>query len=559
MNDDEKRLSDYIDSLNEERKPKEHENKIKTPEMEQLFETVRLVRGLKEPSLPKEEYPRELASTLNDRVAEKRGLRNSITKPKRNWLLGVASLAAVFALFVIVNLIAPFGETNIVYAMEKAFQEVKAYHGVLDIVETNAEGDSTIQAKVEVWADKEGQYYVKQLEGAQKDVITVNDGQKKWQVQPEQKQVNIFPAFPDPYSFTFELGTEIAEIKNAVQTKVIGDDNVAGRAAVILEVTPQGGSPYKIWIDKETKMPLQKQFAIRNAIQYKVSYTEIDFSEAIPKELLAYSIPKGFEEINQDPEQLVSTIEEAQGIAGFTPKMPQNTPASYAQTSISVGNKMKVVKTDYTSEDHTKQIVVLQSKAKGDFEPASMAILGKVDGNIAEIQVPIQAGEGILGGSGPYAGVTGINSIRWQQDGIEYAVVGNVSVEELGLFIKSLTKGTLELSSPEKVSFKPQIEVPVDLKVEESDQKNADAGSSPWKLDPAFVAQVFVSLKIYPAGIQDEYPIKMEELKIVQNTGVDAVVELNKDNSNIERVYLKRLVRQDSTGIWTVVGYDLAD
>jgi hypothetical protein len=37
--------------------------------------------------------------------------------------------------------------------------------------------------------------------------------------------------------------------------------------------------------------------------------------------------------------------------------------------------------------------------------------------------------------------------------------------------------------------------------------KRVDSGHTPWKLDPAFVAQVFVSLQISPEGIQGEYPV----------------------------------------------------
>jgi hypothetical protein len=107
----------------------------------------------------------------------------------------------------------------------------------------------------------------------------------------------------------------------------------------------------------------------------------------------------------------------------------------------------------------------------------------------------------------------------------------------------------------EKAS-KPQIEVNIDLKAEEGDQKNVDAGHSPWKLDPAFVAQVFVSLKISPQGIIGEYPIKTKDLKLTHITEKEAIVEISGTKTPIKRVYLKRLIRQDSTGIWTVVGYD---
>ncbi len=83
-----------------------------------------------------------------------------------------------------------------------------------------------------------------------------------------------------------------------------------------------------------------------------------------------------------------------------------------------------------------------------------------------------------------------------------------------------------------------------------------DAGHSPWKLDPVFTAQVFVSLKISPEGITVDYPVSQEDLKVVQNTGSEAIIVVSGDVTPVSRVYLKRLIRQDSTGIWTVVGYD---
>jgi len=105
---------------------------------------------------------------------------------------------------------------------------------------------------------------------------------------------------------------------------------------------------------------------------------------------------------------------------------------------------------------------------------------------------------------------------------------------------------------------KPKVEVSVDLNLEKAAQKSVDAGHSPWKLDPAFVAQVFVNLKISPNGIQGDYIIKYEAFKVVERNIKEAVVEVSGDKTPIRKVYLKRLVRQDNTGIWTVVGYDPA-
>lgn len=553
MKNNERKLSQYIDSLNEEKKPKECLGGDSTPEMEELFETVRLVRSLKEPSMPGEDYPKKLVQNVAGQLKQK----GCTKKVKRNWFIAVAAVAAVLVLAVMLNFVTTFNKGNIVYAMEQAYQGIKAYHGVLEIVETNAMGQKSLQGKLEVWADKLGHYYVKELEGTQQGLITANNGQKKWQFRPEQKEAVIYSAFPDPYRFTFELGMEVNEVKNALKSEVVGEEIISGRRASVLEVYPQGGVPYKLWIDKETKLPLKKQSGMQNALQYTTVYTQIDFNSEIPPELMTYNLPAGFKETNTQPEQMVSTMIEVQQIVGFVPKMPEIVLSGYNNDNIIVELETKTVKLSYIAKDQGKNIVMLQSKANKEFNPASTAVLGKIGSNTAEVQSPIQESLGILGAPGLYSGITDLKSIRWQHEGMEYAVIGNASLDELIVFVNSLKVGDAQIPADETVLHeKPQVEVPVNLEAEENDQKSVDAGHSPWKLDPVFVTQVFVSLKISPEGIQGDYPIKYEELTITHNTGKDAIVEVNEANTPISKVYLKRLIRQDSTGIWTVVGYD---
>jgi len=101
-------------------------------------------------------------------------------------------------------------------------------------------------------------------------------------------------------------------------------------------------------------------------------------------------------------------------------------------------------------------------------------------------------------------------------------------MNELISFIESITTGPVEIPPEnEETPEKPQIEVPVDLKVEKNEQKSVDAGHSPWKLDPVYVAQVFVSLKISPEGIEGEYPVSYEDMEVVKNNGIEAVVEIS--------------------------------
>lgn len=553
MRDIEKKLSDYIDSLNAEKRPEILNQSVDTKELEELMATVNEVRSLREPELPGADYPQKVTHMVYERLSGKALKR----KVKLAWYGGVAAIAAVVAIAIILNSVLPFGRNNIVYAMEKAFEEVKAYHGIVEIVETNGEGKEYLQAKREVWADKEGNYYVKELEGYFEGVITVNNGQKKWQIRPDEKKVYIFSAFPDPYRFTFELGKEIEEVKNAIDVKVTGEGMVSGRAAEIVEVRPKGGEPYRIWIDKENRLPLKRENSAMNALQYTVAYSEIEFGSQIPSERTVYNLPGGFEEIDTNPEQRVGYIEEAVSISGFIPKTCDNVPLEYKLESIAVADNSNIVKFYYSTQDRKNRIVILQGKSTGEFKPSATSILGKVGKNVAEIQSPIEGTSGILSGGGIYVAVTDINSIRWQEAGFEYAVMGNVPLEELALFVEDLSGSAFELPSTDgKIISKPQIEVPVDMEVEENEQKSVDGGNSPWRLDPAYVAQVFVSLKISPEGIVGEYPVLYEDMKITKNDGVTAIVEVSGDKTAIRRVYLKRLIRQDNTGIWTVIGYD---
>ncbi len=549
----ERKISDYIDKLNAEQKPEEHERPTHSPELDKLMDTIKLVRTLKEPALPEAGYPKRLAQAIGEQLSSRRAGKNKA----RLWLTSIAGIAAILVLAIVVNLIPSLGTTGIIHAMEEAFQQVKAYHGYIEILQTNEEGESTIQGKLEVWANKEGHYYTKVLEGLQKGLVTVNNGQKKWQVRPNQNEIHVFPAFPDAYRFTFELGKEIDQIVNALSTKVVGEETVAGREASILEVSPDGGMAYRIWIDKETKLPLKKQSTMHNALQYTITYTEVDFVDNLPNELVAYNVPNGFKEIDTNPEQLVDTMDEVEKTLGFVPQLSQNIPDGYTQYGIAVLPDMELVKIYYTANENGNMAVYMQGRAKAELKPGNTAVLGKVGNNIAEIQSPVYEDSGVLGGGVPYAGITDMASIRWQLEGFEYAVVGNVGLEELISFTQDLTNKSIDIPSiDEQSSAKPQREVEVDLEVEKNQQKSVDAGQSPWKLDPVYVAQVYVSLQVSPQGITGKYPISIEDLNIVVNDGKNAIVEISGQETPIKRVYLKRLIRRDSTGIWTVVGYD---
>ena len=419
MNNNEKKLSNFIDSLNNERKPN---TGTSSEELAALYDVVRQVKSLKEPVMPVKDFPSRITQAIKAKNTA------PVKSRRRTWIGGLAGIAAILVIALTIFFIIPIGNTNMVYAMEQAYGNIKAYHGTLEVILNTEAGEEHAQTVLNVWFDKNGKYHIELLEGSYKGLKTVSDGEKVWQHPVDENAGYVLPIFSETYEFIFELGNEINKAKNAESAKIIGDDKIAGRETYIMEVTPKGGLTYKLWVDKETNLPLQKQGAMHKAIQYTTRYTGINFVESIPEDLVTIDPDEGF-------------------IVMYLDK-----------------------------NEHT-DIVEDENENENEDEDAA-------------------------------------------------------------------------------AGFDPEIIVDVDMEIEKAEQISADSGSSPWKLDPVYSAQVFVSLQLSPEGIVGDYPINYDELTLAEKNERYAIINVNSDKTDIGTVYLERLIRQDDTGIWTVIGYD---
>jgi outer membrane lipoprotein-sorting protein len=515
MDENEKRISDYIDALNAEQEPEEHYGPADTPELEKTLAAARLVRTLKEPALPSPDFPKSLSQEVADQIQnkEKPLIKNmAISKqtqryPHRRWIIpSIAALAACLCLFILFDVL----NNNVVYAMEKAVAKLDSYYGVLEVHSKNAAGDEWMVRGLELWSQGE-KYAVKQDDGT----MTINNGERKWQVRPESKEVAILPLLPDPTGSSFDLRDETKQAKQYPH-KNVGTEMVAGRKSTKLEITPPGGLPYYLWVDQETNLPIQLQTPMQNALQTTYTFVNFEPNARIKAESFAYRPPKGYKVIEEDPGQLVATIEDAVSISKFMPLLPKEAP----QRILAFQDRIVL---DY---DET---IIVETAAKGSFNPAPES----AQGTAAE---------------GPLEVMN--ERLRWRQNGLEIQVEGPKRVELAQQIAADLTLPDAETNLADQA----QIKVPVELEIVKANQQQVDRGSSPWQLDPLQVAFTFVNLQVSPEGITGEPEIQAESFKLITNNGVDAEVEVT--DGPTEKVYLKRLVRQDETGIWTVVGYN---
>lgn len=499
MDDHEKRLSDYIDALNAEQEPEKHYGPADSPELEKALAAARLVRSLREPALPDPDYPRR----LSQRVAE----RIKVPAFRRRWILpAVAALAACLCLFVFFNVF----NQDVVYAMEKAVNNLNSYHGVMEIRAQNAAGDEWMVRSLELWSQGE-KYAIKQEDGT----LTVNNGERRWQVRPQSREVAILPLLPDPTGKSFDLRDEAKQAKNYPH-QLVGTELIAGRQSLKLKISPPVGKPYYLWVDKETNLPIQLQTPMENALQTTYTFVSFEPNVKIEASIFAYRPPEGYQIVADNPGQLVATIEEAALISKISPLVPKEAPLRILAFA------------DRIVLDYGETIVV-ETAAKGVFKPDPAAALGTAAGKPLEVLA---------------------EKLRWQQGGLEIQVEGPKRVELARQIAAELTLPKTDIQLAEQA----EVKVPVDMDVEKANQQQVDRGSSPWQLDPKQVALTFVNLKVSPEGIVGEPEIKEESFKLKFNNGIEAMVEVAE--GPIKRVYLKRLLRQDETGIWTVVGYD---
>ncbi|MGI6632806.1 MAG: LolA family protein [Bacillota bacterium] len=490
----EEELDDIIDALNAGKKPVSAGK-----EVSELLPALSAVRHLAEPPLPTEE--------LAERV--RRAQPNYEVRPKsppafkpslrRMAILGIAAtMLAVIGLSLVPRLLGG----DVVLAMSRAVEKVTSYHGLMEVRAENAAGDEWMVRRLEIWVDG-GKYAVRQDDGT----ITVNNLERKWQVRPEEAAVAILPVAPDSNTRGIDLRDEA---KRALEYPhaVVGEETVAGRTADKVEISPPGGRPYYLWLDKETNLPIQLKTAMTNALETTYTFTELDINGTIDPSVYEYCVPAGFSVVEENAGTAVVTLEEAEAVSGVQIAATEEAPSMI----LAFPGKVVLVYEDCE---------VIQETAAGDFEIASWASKGSAGGGPVEILR---------------------DSYRWRQGGLEIRVQGP---RRLDLAVQLAPDFKLPPIETDFAS-RAQVKVEVDLEIAARDQEQVDGGHRPWQIDPSMVAMQFVNLN----GEGSDHG----EFAVTENTGVQAVVEV--ESGSIKTVYLKKLIRQDESGIWSVVGYD---
>ena len=111
---------------------------------------------------------------------------------------------------------------------------------------------------------------------------------------------------------------------------------------------------------------------MQNALQTTYTFTSLEPNTQLDPQIFAYQTPEGYKVVENDPGQLVSTIEEAVAISRLTPLLLPEAPDRIFAFS------------DRIVLDYGDTIVV-ETAAQGSFEPAANSALGTAAGNPLEV------------------------------------------------------------------------------------------------------------------------------------------------------------------------------
>jgi len=354
-------------------------------------------------------------------------------------------------------------------------------------------------------------YAIKRNDGT----FTVKQRGKKWQIREQSREVAILPLLPDPTRDDFDLSSEAKRARSYPHT-VVGSEIIAGRTTAKLKISPPGGLEYYIWVDEKTNLPVQLQTPMENALQTTYTFVSFEPNIQINPGIFTYQIPAGYQVIENNPGQWVTTVEEASKISKFQPLLPDETP-------------IRILAFEDRIVLEYGETTVMESIAAGALEPVPNSALGTAADSLLEVWW---------------------ERLRWQQDGIEIQVEGP---ERLTL-ARQIAKDLVLPDESDDLASQAQVEVPVDMEIVQANQQQVDRGSSPWQLDPVQAAFTFANLQVSPQGIDGEPVLPIADFELIKNSGAESIVAV--DSGPVKQVYLKRLIRQDETGIWTVVGYD---
>lgn len=209
----------------------------------------------------------------------------------------------------------------------------------------------TYRLKARVIYQKPGFIYIEYIEPSQmKGKIIIDNGKQRIEYISNQNKINTLPSFNCPQ--IEKIRQKALEIMlNNFQISQLYEEKVLGRRVYVLSLNPKHsiGPLLKLWIDKETYLPLKKEkYGLEGNPLFLLHYVEIKFNKSFPKKVFYDKIPK----IPLNKEKIPTLFYSRQEIeqkVDFPLSLPGYLPPGYIFQGGEIIGEGKTVKLVYTN------------------------------------------------------------------------------------------------------------------------------------------------------------------------------------------------------------------
>ena len=337
---------------------------------------------------------------------------------------------------------------EIVAKMQEVEASIENAHAVVDF-SMQAEGED-LEATVEMWEKSPNKFRAEVLEANNDElagVVSVTDGEQVWIYNPglDEAVVGRVGEFgvDEPLNprQVIELMQEgIQQIQDTCDVELVGEEDVDGVATYKLEFTPKEGeeSPLPIpidgkgnlWVEQERWIVLQAHLDGGSLIQGRLHVRSFEFNMGVDDERFRFEVPAEAHVINvEDLQPRPLTLDEARGEAAFPLLVPAYLPADATLIDVFTVNDAYVLHYDHSLVSFT----VMQRPSDDGEESAQDLFDQRTLQGAEKLDVTVRGQAATLFTDGLENSL-----LTWTEDGVEFAIAGQISQEEVLKVAESL-------------------------------------------------------------------------------------------------------------------------
>jgi outer membrane lipoprotein-sorting protein/predicted house-cleaning noncanonical NTP pyrophosphatase (MazG superfamily) len=412
-------INSFIDDLNNEKKPKvymELEDKD-LEELESYFETVRAIKRLRKS---------DTKSLLN---------RNKKNKKERKRIFPIIKIAAVAAVFLITFVAGSFldipfldkqlqdnkefsilNSDNIVHAMVKAYEELKSYAGVIEIRSIN-NGEVDFLETIQVKYKKPNKYIaIHEYDGY--SYKQISNGDKLYTVTADTVTVDY--SNPRKELWRYHIEDQIQELTIAEEIRKVGSENLLGREADVFEYRFSDSETFhKIWVDKETNLPLKKELNLPENRKLINHFIELEVNPEFDDMIFSYELEPQQKLVELNHKVDVDSVKK---VWGNTDRLQEEVPDSFELVNaVKLENEVY----DYLvkfSKDKDYIDVYITNKPITDYYSTDSEYGKLGDGWVEITEDAVNVFKVYIGKS---------NVLKWVTENMEIVIVSNIDTDSI--------------------------------------------------------------------------------------------------------------------------------